>query len=83
MILGFLSVKNGVLASYDSFFVEKVQKNLIEKIPQIHFHCIFSQKFSKIFKSRTPLAEKNLGEDSQKSPNSSLAQFLKKDDFEA
>ena len=28
-----------------SFFVEKGQKNFFEKIPKIHFYCIFQLKF--------------------------------------
>ena len=50
MILSFLSAKNGVLRSNKSFFVEKIQKIFILKIPQIHFYCILSRNFSKITK---------------------------------
>ena len=57
----------GAKAMYDLkiFFVDKAQKNFIEKIPQIHFYCIFKQQFSKIskfsnfFVNRAPSASVN------------------------
>ena len=103
MILSFLKIKNDVLQSNTSLFVEKVQKNFSEKIPQNHFYCIFKKEFFKKFQIfeifrkprafgarnttfgglRPPkvggpspsLAEKNLGDDIQKSPNLSRAQW--------
>ena len=49
MILSFLKIKNDVLQSNTSLFVEKVQKNFSEKIPQNHFYCIFKKEFFKKF----------------------------------
>ena len=62
VILSFLSANNGVLQSNKPFFVEKVQKDFVEKIPQINFCCILIGIFSKIFKffvNRAPLAPKS------------------------
>ena len=49
MILSFISAKNGDIRSNKTIFVEKVQKNFIEKIHQIHFYCIFKPQFFKNF----------------------------------
>ena len=65
MILCFLSATNSFLQSNKSFFVEKVQKKFIEKIPKFIFFAFLSHnfsknfKFSKFFVNREPSARGN------------------------